>query len=145
MGGAKVIWKRCSRCGRRVEEGKTCTCRVGVESAQKRTDGIRKQYHTEKWKHYREVALARYAHTDLYALYHDGIIRPADRVHHIIPVLDNPDRFYDMDNYLPCSDASHHEIHYRMKREGKEKIQQELFSYRDRYRNEHWEREPGGY
>ena len=140
-----MIWKRCGRCGRRVEEGKACTCGVGSVSTRKKTDGIRTQYHTEKWKHYRDVTLKRYGYTDIYALYHYGEIRAADRIHHIIPVLDNPDRFYDMDNYLPCSDASHHEIHWRMKREGKEKIQRELFEYRDRYRLDNWESKPGGH
>lgn len=129
-----MIWKRCSRCGRRVEEGKTCTCRVGRSTGRKKAEGIRKEYHTEKWKYFRDVALKRYGHIDLYALYHDGVIRPADRIHHIIPVLDNPDRFYDTENHFPCSDESHHEIHWRMKREGKEKVQKELAEYIDRFR-----------
>lgn len=131
-----MIWKRCSRCGRRVEEGKSCTCGAGRRRGENRKDGIRKEYHTAKWQRFRDITLKRYSYQDLYALYHDGEIRAADRVHHIIPVLDNPDGFYDTDNYFPCSDASHQEIHRRYRDEDPDRVQQELRRYLERYRTE---------
>ena len=77
----------------------------------------------------REYCLRSFDFVDLYALYHDGKIIPADRVHHIVEALEDPDRFYDSTNHFPVSDASHHEIHLRMKIEGAELVRQELFGY----------------
>lgn len=128
-----MIWKRCSRCGARVPTGQQCKCKK-ERPEQKRTDGIRKEYHTERWKKAREYTLKKYGYVDLYALYHNGRVTPADRVHHIKLVLDDPEAFYDISNHFPCSDASHHEIHRRYKDEDMGQVQDELRSYLERYK-----------
>ena len=128
-----VIWKRCSRCGRRVEEGKSCPCGAGCRRGENRTDGIRKEYHSARWKKIREAVLVSCSHVDPYALYRDGRVIPADRVHHIIPVLSKPEGFYDMANLFPCSEGSHNEIHKRYRHEGEEAVQEELRRYKRRF------------
>lgn len=132
-----MIYKRCPRCGKRIQEGTKCLeCTRKIRATSNRTDGIRKEYHTSRWEKEREWCLARHGYVDLYALYHDGRIKAADRVHHICEVLEEPERFHDPENHFPCSDASHHEIHRRYKSEGPEKIQKELRDYLRRWENE---------
>ena len=77
----------------------------------------------------REFCLNRYDHIDLYALYHDGNVVAADRVHHIVEALEDPSLFYDAENHFPISDASHHAVHWRMKIESREAVQDELRKY----------------
>lgn len=84
----------------------------------------------------RELVLDQYSRVDLYALYHDGRIRQADRVHHIMPALDDQAAFYRLENLFPCSDGSHHEIHDRYRKEDERRVQEELRQYIRRYRAE---------
>ena len=129
-----MIYKRCPRCGARIPSGTKCPKCKTHESGRKKSDGVRKEYKTYKWQQLRDYCLKRYNYMDLYALYHDGKIVAADRVHHIVEALDAPERFYDTTNHFPCSDASHHMIHYRYKTEGAAAVQDELRRYIDQWR-----------
>lgn len=81
----------------------------------------------------RLYCLQRYDFVDLYALYHDGKVVAADRVHHIVEAMEDPERFYDSTNHFPVSDASHQEIHRRMKMERPDEVRRELFGYLRRW------------
>ena len=125
-----MIYKRCPRCGARIPEGTTCRkCELEKRRTSNRTDGVRKEYKTQRWKDIRQYCLNRYDNLDLYALYHDGQIIAADRVHHIVEALEAPELFYDTENHFPVSDGSHQDIHRRMKMEPREIVQDELRKY----------------
>ena len=125
-----MIYKRCPRCGERIPSGTYCAkCRREARKTGNRTDGIRKEYKSAAWTHERESCLRRFSYIDLYALYHDGRIVPADQVHHIEEILDSPERFHDPLNHFPVSQGSHHDIHWRYKHEDKEAVQKELLLY----------------
>ena len=128
------MYKRCSRCGARIPSGLKCPHCKREDS--NRRDGVRKEYHTSRWKRLREATLAAYSYVDLYALYREGRIVPADRVHHIEEALDHPEAFYDPGNLFPLSDASHHEVHRRYKDEGEALVRRELRSYLRRWKTE---------
>lgn len=132
-----AIYKRCPRCGKRIQEGSKCIeCTKAVRAASNRTDGIRREYHSKRWRRLREKVLNQYDHLDLYAYYHDGRIVPATCVHHIREALDDPDYFYAEGNHFPTSEESHAEIHRRYKEEGAAKVRGELVCYLVRYRDE---------
>ena len=129
-----MIYKRCPSCGRRIEEGKICEpCARKRRRTGNRTDGIRHEYKTARWQKAREQCLQTFDFIDLYALYHDGCILSADRVHHIYEILDYPERFYLPDNHIPVSDWSHQEIHRRYRDEDPETVRQELIRYRKKW------------
>lgn len=129
-----MIYRRCPRCGKRVEEGKQCACKKISRNQSNRTDGIRKEYHTYAWLQARERCFNAYDHIDIYALYKDGRVIPADRIHHIVEALDDPELFYEPSNHFPTSEASHKEIHDRYKAEDAEAVRNELRSYLKKYR-----------
>lgn len=68
--------------------------------------------------------MSRYAGIDVYALYKHNKIVYADTVHHIVPTSESPDCFYDLNNLVPVSNASHKEIHREYKT-GEKKVMQE--------------------
>ena len=128
-----MIYKRCPICGKRIPEGTQCICRRQQHNRSNRTDGIRKQYKTYRWQKLREAVLARYDFIDLYALYHDGKVVPADCVHHITEILDDPGGFYDVANLFPTSAGSHASIHDRYKREDPKEVRRELREYMNKW------------
>ena len=130
-----AIYKRCPVCGRRIEEGTKCACIKRQHSKSNRTDGVRQNYKSYRWQKLRELILRQYDFIDLYALYHDGKIAPADCIHHITEILEDPEGFYDPSNLFPTSSGSHAEIHERYKREDAEKVRQELREYKRRWRS----------
>lgn len=117
-----MIYKRCSRCHKRIPAGTTCECARNREYTH--AEGIKKQYHTERWKQIRRIVMSRYTGIDVYALYKHNRIVYADTVHHIDPTSENPNRFYDLSNLVPVSNDSHKEIHREYKT-GEKKVMQE--------------------
>ncbi|MBC6681328.1 HNH endonuclease [Zhenpiania hominis] len=125
-----MIYKRCVRCGKRIPSGTTCDC---TKREYNKPQGIKKQYHTQRWRRIRDYVINLYDGIDLYALYHEGKVQPADTVHHIIEAADSPSMFYHTDNLIPVSRDSHTEIHRRYK-ECDTKIKEELKAYLLQYR-----------
>jgi 5-methylcytosine-specific restriction protein A len=126
-----MIYKRCIRCGKRVEAGKTCECYTKYAKQPKgysKSVGNRAVYHTQRWGKLRAYVMSQHDGLDLYAWYvHDKIVL-ADTVHHIITVADDKDLSYSASNLIPVSDASHKEIHraYKMGEDRKSEMQEIL-------------------
>ena len=74
-----------------------------------RTD--KKIYRTMMWQKTRENILQEYNHICLWSLYIDGEIVQADRVHHIIELLDDESLAYDDDNLIPIEQYKHNYVH----------------------------------
>ena len=102
-----MIYKRCSRCGGRVPAGTTCPCRKNNIREYAKPTGIKKEYHTQRWKNLRQFVLNSYDGLDIYMMYKHNRIVAADTVHHIELSQDRPDLFYSDSNLIPVSRAGH--------------------------------------
>ena len=111
-----MIYKRCPRCGKRIECGIVCGCHKREYGA---PTGINKQYHTKRWQALRAATISKSNGLDLWALHH-GRIEYADTVHHIVSTVEDPSLFYSMGNLIPVSRPSHDEIHGLYKTKKKE-------------------------
>ena len=119
-----MIYKRCSRCGSRVPAGTTCPCRKNNIREYAKPTGVKKEYHTQRWKNLRQFVLNSYDGLDIYMMYKHNRIVAADTVHHIELSQDRPDLFYSDSNLIPVSRAGHKEVHARYEREGKTVVQE---------------------
>lgn len=126
-----MIYKRCSKCGKRIESGTTCDCRKREYGEPK---GIYKLYHTQRWQKTRAAVMSSFSGIDQWALTVHGRIECAETVHHIIPTIENEQLFFSMSNLIPVSRASHDEIHARYKRdkEATQRMLKEIIDKGDR-------------
>ena len=139
------IYKRCSKCGKRIPSGTTCECIKQIRRQQKKErdkdyDQHRRNktnaafYKTKAWVLTKEDVLAHYMYIDLYAYYHDGKFVPATMVHHIIPVSKDYTKRLDRDNLIPLSDKRHGIVHKQMKEGREEEIIQLLLEYKEKWK-----------
>lgn len=110
-----------------------------------RQDNQRKDkriYRSASYQTARAMALDTYNYVDLWELYVNGRYQPATLTHHIIEVLDDPDKAADQLNLFPTSAENHADIHdlYKLY---KDKVQNLLFSMYQDYQAGN--REPGKY
>lgn len=114
------IYKRCSRCGKRLPPGTACSCippmRDHREYDRSRRDKeSAKEYHSKRWEIARAAALDADQHMDVYIYFTAGEIVTADMVHHIVPLRDDRSRAYDIDNLISLSSSTHNFIESRYK------------------------------
>ena len=109
-----MIWKRCSRCGKRLPTGVTCDC---IKQRHKEYDQFSRDktsadfYHSTEWQKMRQRVLNLYDGMDLYLYETTGEVVAAETVHHIEPLKENWDKRLDIMNLIPVSNASHNTIH----------------------------------
>ena len=109
-----MIWKRCSRCGKRLPTGQTCEC---IKNRHKEYDKYSRDkkasafYHSPDWLRIRAHVLSQFDGMDLWAYDQTGEVVAADTVHHIVPLSENWDLRFDLDNLIPVSASSHNAIH----------------------------------
>ena len=131
-----MIYKRCSRCGKRLPEGKTCICikqrhkEYDRYSRDKKSDSF---YHSKEWKEARDKALEADEGLDVYAYMTSGQIIAADTVHHIVPLRDDWSKRCDVSNLMSLSPASHNTIEWLYK-QGRAKAEKTLTDMLKRYR-----------
>lgn len=83
--------------------------------------------------------MAQFVGIDLYAWYALHRIVPASTVHHIVPAKEVGEAgFYEVENLLPVSDASHKEIHraYRESEQAKKAMQDVLWEAKRAWREQ---------
>lgn len=131
------IYKRCSRCGKRIQSGITCSCRkIRHQEYDKysRDKKSKKYYDSNEWKQSRDAALERDQGYDVYLYMTKGIIVKADTVHHIIPLRDDWNRRNDIENLMSLNHDTHSTIEslYRKDKELTQKILKEMLNeYRE--------------
>ncbi len=128
-----MIYKRCARCGKRIQSNETCECYSKYKRAYAKATGIKKEYHTQRWKDLRAYVMSKFNNIDVYMLYRHSKIVAADTMHHIEPTSSRPELFYHDDNLIPVSRQGHAEIHSRYKAEDAETVKKELQEYRKKY------------
>ena len=139
-----MIYKRCSKCGKRIPEGTTCPCIIQMQQRMKKLrdkdyDTNRRDrqskafYESKEWKRVRDGVLLLDDYIDVYLYVTTGEIVPADTVHHIIPLKDDWSRRCDVDNLISLSQGSHGIIEglYKDDKHGtQEKLMEMLRKYR---------------
>lgn len=125
------IYKRCSRCGRRIPAGTKCICQkvrhkeYDRYSRDKKSKGF---YDSREWGIARDAALEADGGMDVYVYMTTGEIKGADTAHHIVPLKDDWERRADVDNLMSLHHDTHSEIEqmYRRDKAGTVKNMQEL-------------------
>ena len=88
------------------------------------------------------MALDTYNYVDLWELYINERYQPATLTHHIVEVLDDPDKASDWMNLFPTSAENHADIH-ELYKVYKDRVQDLLFCMCQDYQD--GSREPGKY
>ena len=136
-----AIYKRCSRCNKRMLTGTRCSCYKERHKEYKkyRTD-IREQrlYSSKDWESIKDKVKSIYKGIDIYSYYIQETIEEGQTVHHIEPVKDNWNRRFDISNLILLTESNHKYIHRLMdkSKEDKNSIQKLLYSLVERYYEE---------
>ena len=107
-----IIYKRCSRCGKRIETGTKCPCYDRGRSKRGRCthDDF---YHSAEWGTARCGAIHRTYGLDILAWYERGELVTGFTVHHITPLEIGWDLRSDPDNLIYLTESDHREVHQR--------------------------------
>ena len=109
-----MIYKRCSRCGKRIPTGTKCDCIKDVRREYDKYYRNKKSaafYASSTWKKVRDTIMNKYDGLDVYLYVTAGQVVNADVVHHIIPVTGDDSRLYAETNLIPLSHATHNMVH----------------------------------
>lgn len=107
------LFKRCSRCGRRLPAGSTCPCvkrrhqEYDRYSRDKKSKGF---YNGQEWLSARAAALDADGGIDVYLYMTQGMMVAADSVHHIVPLKEDWSLRADLSNLI----SLHHDTHSRI-------------------------------
>lgn len=135
-----MIYKRCSRCGKRIPSGSKCECLKGRHQEYDRFSRDKKSkefYGSGEWEKARENALEADAGIDVYVYMTTGEVLAADTVHHITPLRDDWRSRNDIDNLMSLSSGTHSVIEalYKQDKEGtKKKLYEMLTQFRRKVR-----------
>lgn len=131
------IYKRCSRCGKRIQAGSRCPCtktRHKEYDKYSRDKKSKQYYDSSEWLTSRAAALDADQGYDVYIFMTEGRILSADTVHHIVPLKDDWSKRNVIENLMSLNHDTHSMIE-AMYRKDKEKIQKELCQMLIEYRN----------
>ena len=126
-----MIYKHCSRCGRRLRVGETCSCQTAYKKNYNkfnRDTAFERFRHSKEWLRIRQAVIDRDDGIDQYALRTTGKLIPGTSVHHIIPLADDWSRRLDMSNLILLSEQTHGEIEKIYHTKDKSAMQEVLFS-----------------
>lgn len=119
---------------------KLCRCGVKIPITEKQCDTCEAKYNQQydkhqrrnsdfykssRWKKLTRLCKEKFNGLDIYQMHKYNRIVEGTLSHHIVPVEDNYDLIYDLDNLIWLSDKSHAEIHSLYEKD-KAKIQLEL-------------------
>lgn len=130
------IYKRCSRCGKRLLSGTKCEClkqRYREYDKHSRNKDAKQFYCSKAWETQRAAVLEIDGGIDVYLYMTTGEIVLADTVHHIVPLRDDWSKRLDTENLMSLSHETHSMIE-KMYKENKnemiEKLKEMLMKYR---------------
>ena len=111
------IFKRCSRCGKRIREGEKCTCidkRYKEEDKYTANDKEKLFYRTALWQRKRDYISKKYGGIDIYSYIKYGRLEQGQTVHHIVPLKDNWALRLENSNLIYLTNQNHQQIHADM-------------------------------
>lgn len=115
------IYKRCIRCGKRIESGTTCECLKERYKEYDRTSRDRESktfYDGKAWRMTRDNIIGT-DEIDIYLYMTMGQMVAADTVHHIIPLKDDRTLSLNADNLMSLHHDTHSMIEQRYKKDKK--------------------------
>ena len=132
-----MIYKRCSRCGKRLEVSDTCSCYNRHKEYKKYRKDTRedKFYSSREWIKVRDIAKSKYNGIDIYSYYVLKRVEHGQTIHHIEEIKDNWDRRLDIDNLIYLTESNHQLIH-KMYKDNKKETMNLLFSLIKRWKSE---------
>lgn len=135
------IYKRCSRCGKRMSAGTICGCqkrRYQEEDKYTKDDKYKLFYKSRSWNRARDIAIDFYGGLDIYSLYVLGRMEYGQTMHHIIPLKECWERRTDVSNLIYLTESNHQIIHNIMAQgeTQKQEVISLLLSLVERYRQE---------
>lgn len=131
-----MLYKFCSRCGRRIPSGTKCSC---IKERYKEYDRYSRDkrstdfYHSPEWSRVRAATLEADDYLDVWLYMTEGRIQRADTVHHIIPLKDDWYKRLESSNLISLSHESHSYIEAEYKK-NKTEMQQRLKDMLAEYR-----------
>jgi 5-methylcytosine-specific restriction protein A len=94
-----------------------------VKAKEKRREDLKREdkkiYWSSKWRRLRDEVLEDCNNICLFSMYVEGIIKPADCVHHIVEIEKDVSKGYDNDNLIALNKDVHEYIHKVYKTEYK--------------------------
>lgn len=132
------IYKRCSRCGKRIEAGTTCQClkdRHKEYDKYSRDRRSKQYYNSREWEAVREHVLQLDEGIDVYVYMTQGIVIRADTVHHIVPLKENWNLRSNEDNLISLNHDTHSMLEQQY-RKNKNEMQEALKAMVQQYRSE---------
>lgn len=132
------IYKRCSRCGKRIEVGTTCQClkdRHKEYDKYSRDRRSKQYYNSREWEAVREHVLQLDERIDVYVYMTQGVVTIADTVHHIIPLKEDWRLRNNEDNLISLNHDTHSMIEQQY-RKNKNEMQEALKAMVQQYRSE---------
>lgn len=127
-----MIYKRCTRCGNRLEYNSECSCltKHKINSDDYKSNIEKRFYKSKEWQSLTNIIKNRFNYIDIYSYYILNKIENGQVVHHIVPINEDFSRRYQVSNLIYLTEKNHRLIHNTMRKsiEDKEKIQNILFS-----------------
>ena len=127
-----MIYKICSSCGRKIQEGTECPCRKLRKAAGDRQyDRYQRDakaaafYRSAAWLQTRARILNR-DQIDVYMYMTQGLVVPADTVHHIVPLRDDWTKRLDPLNLMSLNHETHSMIERSYIKSGGKKMARTL-------------------
>ena len=118
-----IIKTTCIHCGRIVDKNHICPMKINRRIKNRKDDLL---YNTKRWKKLRKNILDDYDNICLWSLYVQGKTLEADRVHHMVEVLEDETLVYEYDNCFPSEKYNHYYIHELYKSKYKAEVQELL-------------------
>lgn len=138
----RMIYSRCSNCGKRIKTGTKCSCIKNRHKDYDRYSRDKKStqfYRSKEWFNVRDMVLSIDDNIDVYEYVVNGKIVAADTVHHIEPLKDNWSRRCDINNLMSINHDTHSMIEQKYrhnKQETMDMCKDILKKYRERKYNE---------
>lgn len=133
------IYKRCSRCNKRILEGTKCTCsnkRYREYDKDKVNSRDKKFYSSGNWEKIKTKAKNRFDGMDIYSLYILKKVEYGQTVHHIEPIKENWEKRLDIENLIYLTESNHRLLHNRMDNGEHDEVINELNTLIDRFKKE---------
>lgn len=131
------IYKRCSRCGKRMQAGTSCSC-IKIRHREydrfSRNQKAKAFYVSSEWERIRKTVLEMDEGIDVYLYMTGGELVLADTVHHIIPLMDDWSMRCETENLISLNHDTHSMIEQFYKEEKAEterKLKEMLRLYRN--------------
>lgn len=114
-----ITQERCAECEKIFKEN---------ENKRKWGKGCKNEsfYHSKAWSNLSKLVRDRFNGLDLYQLKVNGVMVESKQVHHIIPINENPDLKFSLENLIPLSIETHMYIEKLYKTSKRKKIQKLL-------------------